>query len=95
MARIELELAGRPDKVEHLLTVVTQVERERLWPVIENSPARMILHGVHFSSQMAPPPLFRRSSSSGPSGQPVRLAYTPIASGQAGPLPPDTMGSTA
>lgn len=57
--RSYLELADHPAKVERLLTVMTQVERERLWPVIEESPARLILHGAHFSSQMTPPPLFR------------------------------------
>jgi uroporphyrinogen-III decarboxylase len=54
-----LEMADHPDKLAHLLAVMTQVDRERLWPVIEQSPARMILHGVHFSSQMTPPHLFR------------------------------------
>ena len=45
---------------EHLLTVMTQVERERLWPVVADSPARLLLHGLHFDSQFTPPNLFRQ-----------------------------------
>ena len=40
------------------MKVMTDVERERLWPVVANSPARLILHGLHFDSQMTPPHLF-------------------------------------
>lgn len=54
------ELADHPQEVEHLLTVLEQVQRARLWPVVAASPARLILHGVHFDSQMTPPPLFRK-----------------------------------
>ncbi|MBI3970603.1 MAG: hypothetical protein HY332_04890 [Chloroflexi bacterium] len=54
-----LEMVDNPDRLERLLTVMSQVDRERQWPVIENSPARMLLHGVHLSSHMTPPPLFR------------------------------------
>jgi hypothetical protein len=49
-----------PQQFEHLMTVMTDVERERLWPVVINSPARLILHGAHFDSQMTPPKLFRQ-----------------------------------
>ncbi|HEU5318997.1 MAG TPA: uroporphyrinogen decarboxylase family protein [Chloroflexota bacterium] len=55
-----LELADRPERVERLVRVMTDVDRERLWPVLEQSPARLLLHGVHLSSQMTPPPYFRR-----------------------------------
>jgi len=54
------EIADHPQEFEHLMTVMTQVERERLWPVVANSPARLILHGLHFDSQMTPPRFFRR-----------------------------------
>ncbi len=54
------QLADYPDEVEHLLGVITEVHRERLWPVILNSPARLTLHGVHLSSQFAPPRLFKK-----------------------------------
>lgn len=55
-----LEMYDHPAKLERLMTVMTQVERERLWPVIEASPARIILHGAHHSSHMTPPPLYRQ-----------------------------------
>jgi len=48
------------NEFEHLMTVMTQVEKERLWPVVANSPARMILHGAHFDSQMTPPHMFKK-----------------------------------
>ncbi len=54
------EMVDHPQEFEHLLAVMTQVERERLWPVVADSPARLILHGVHFDSQMTPPKQFRR-----------------------------------
>ncbi len=53
-------LADEPERVEHLLDVMTRVERERLWPVIVAGPARFLMHGVHLSSQITPPPLFER-----------------------------------
>lgn len=54
------ELADHLPQVEHLLRVLEQVEMARLWPVVLDSPARLILHGVHFDSQMTPPRLFER-----------------------------------
>jgi hypothetical protein len=54
------QLADYPQEVEHLLGLMTEVERERLWPVILKSPARLLLHGVHLSSQFTPPPLFKK-----------------------------------
>ena len=47
-----------PNEVEHLLQVMTQCDKERVWPLIADSPARLILHGMHFSSQMTPPRVF-------------------------------------
>ncbi|MDP6052463.1 MAG: uroporphyrinogen decarboxylase family protein [Candidatus Latescibacteria bacterium] len=47
-----------PDEVERLLALMTQRDREIVWPLIADSPAKLILHGVHFSSQMTPPPIF-------------------------------------
>ncbi|MFQ5809116.1 MAG: uroporphyrinogen decarboxylase family protein [Armatimonadota bacterium] len=49
-----------PDKVEHLLRTMEEVERERQWPIIADSPARLIGHGTHFDSSVTPPPLFSR-----------------------------------
>ena len=63
-----LDLAGYDDaffhlvdytrEVESLLQVMWEVERERKWPVIAESPAKLVLHGVHLSSQFTPPNLF-------------------------------------
>ena len=54
------QLIDYPHEVEHLLAVMTKVQRERLWPVIAESPARLLLHGVHLSTQFTPPPLFTK-----------------------------------
>ena len=54
------QLADFTDEVEHLLEVMTEVQRERLWPVLANSPAKLFRHGAHLSSQITPPPLFER-----------------------------------
>jgi len=53
-------LADYTAECEHLLEVMGEVERIRLWPVIAASPARLLLHGAHLSSQFTPPPLFRK-----------------------------------
>ncbi len=53
-------LSDYPDKVEHLLRTMEEVERERLWPLVAEAPARLIGHGSHFDSSMTPPPLFCR-----------------------------------
>ena len=53
-------VADYPGEVEHLLAVMTEVERERQWPVIAESPARLILHGVHHSSEFTPPPTYEK-----------------------------------
>jgi hypothetical protein len=49
-----------PAEVAHLLALIEQRDRETIWKLILDSPARLILHGVHFSSQMTPPPIFER-----------------------------------
>ena len=48
------DLMDFPDKVERLLETMTQVYKERLWPVVGNSSARLILHGAHFATQTTP-----------------------------------------
>jgi len=53
-------LADWPDAVDHLLGLMHEVQRARLWPVLADCPARLLLHGVHLSSQFTPPRLFRR-----------------------------------
>ena len=49
-----------PDKVEHLMQTMEGVERERVWPLVAGSPARMILNGLHLDSSITPPPLFEK-----------------------------------
>lgn len=53
-------LSDFAETVERLLRLMTDVERERLWPVITGSPARFLLHGQHLSTQFTPPRLFRQ-----------------------------------
>jgi hypothetical protein len=55
-----LQLADHEREVEHLLSVMREVQRTALWPVVLQSPARLVLHGVHLSSQFTPPRLFDR-----------------------------------
>lgn len=54
------QLADYGPEVEHLIMVMTGVQRERLWPVVLNSPAKLIVHGTHLSTQFTPPALFER-----------------------------------
>jgi uroporphyrinogen-III decarboxylase len=49
-----------PDRVERLLETMEEIDRERMWPLVVDSPARLILHGVHLDSMITPPPLFTR-----------------------------------
>lgn len=53
-------MADEPAKVEQLLRRMEEVDRERLWPLLAESPARLLLHGLHFDSGLTPPPLFER-----------------------------------
>lgn len=50
-----LYLFDEPNKVERLLETMIQCYRERLWPILADSPAQLFLHGGHFDSQMTPP----------------------------------------
>ena len=53
-------LQDYPKEVERLLSLIEQRDREVTWRLMADSPARLILHGVHFSSSMTPPPVFER-----------------------------------
>jgi len=53
-------LADHPSEVEHLLETMREAERERMWPVVLDSPARLFLHGQHLSTQFTPPRLFEQ-----------------------------------
>jgi len=55
-----LDLVDYPEKVERLLKLMTQKDQEELWPLVAKSPAKLILHGLHFDSQMTPPPMFNK-----------------------------------
>ena len=53
-------LADYPHLVERLLEIMTRVHRERVWPLIESSPALLVLNGYHLCPQFVPPELYRR-----------------------------------
>ena len=53
-------LHDHPAEVERLLRVLTDHARANVWPHLLDSPARLIMHGHHLSSQMTPPPLFEQ-----------------------------------
>ena len=54
------QLADHRDRVERLMAKMEELDRERLWPIVADSPARLILNGVHFDSMMTPAPLFEK-----------------------------------
>ena len=47
-------------EVEHLIGELTDHNRQNIWPPMLDSPARLLMHGHHLSSQMTPPPLFEQ-----------------------------------
>lgn len=49
-----------PNEVERLLAVLTDRYKETIWRHMLDSPARLIMHGHHLSSQMTPPSLFEK-----------------------------------
>jgi len=53
-------LSDYPDRVERLLELMTQRDRETLWPILAESPAKLFLHGAHFDSYMTPPPVYEK-----------------------------------
>ncbi|MEA1951520.1 MAG: uroporphyrinogen decarboxylase family protein [Planctomycetota bacterium] len=46
--------------VERLLDAITDHYRATIWRQMLDSPARLLQHGIHFSTQMTPPPLFEQ-----------------------------------
>nr|MBC8230996.1 hypothetical protein [bacterium] len=52
------ELNDHAAQVEHLCEVLTEHDKRKVWPIVAKSPARLILHGVHFDSQFTSPPFF-------------------------------------
>jgi uroporphyrinogen-III decarboxylase len=54
------QLQDYPSEVEHLLALMMEAQRERLWPIIADSPAQLLLNGSHLSSQFTPPRIFEK-----------------------------------
>lgn len=55
-----LHLFDYPEKVERLLETMHQSYREKMWPIVAKSPATLVLHGAHFSSQTTPANYFKQ-----------------------------------
>ena len=53
-------LSDHAAEVEQLLGILTNHLRENVWPLMLDSPARLLMHGHHLSSQMTPPSLFEQ-----------------------------------
>ncbi len=49
-----------PEVVERFLATLTDHLKASVWPLMIDSPARLLVHGHHLSSHMTPPPLFER-----------------------------------
>lgn len=49
-----LHLFDYPGKVERLLETMHQSYREKMWPLVANSPGTLFLHGAHFSTETTP-----------------------------------------
>jgi hypothetical protein len=48
------------NEVERLVAALTDRHRETVWKHMLDSPARLVMHGHHLSSQMTPPALFEQ-----------------------------------
>lgn len=53
-----IHLHRHPEKVLRLLELLTEKAKE-MQKIVLKSPAKLILHGGHFDSQMTPPPIFK------------------------------------
>jgi hypothetical protein len=53
-----VQLFDDAPRVERLLTTIEQCNKERMWPVVANSPARLVVHGRHFATQMTPATMY-------------------------------------
>jgi hypothetical protein len=53
------ELADNLDLVEMLYRTIWE-NQKKLWKVLVESPAKVIIHGSHYDSNMTPPPLFKK-----------------------------------
>jgi uroporphyrinogen decarboxylase-like protein len=55
-----LHMADFPEKVDLLINHFDRIYRRDIWKVVCDSKAELVLHGAHFSSQMTPPPIFKK-----------------------------------
>ena len=55
-----LDLFDYPNKVERLLDLMHHNLKEKMWPVVAQSPGTLFLHGAHFSSQTTPANYFEQ-----------------------------------
>lgn len=55
-----LHLADFPATVERMIERWNVHERERLWPILLDSPGSLIQNGVHFDSMTTPPAIFEK-----------------------------------
>jgi len=54
------ELNDHTAQIESLCNILTEHDKQKTWQIIAKSPAKLILHGVHFDSQFTSPPFFRK-----------------------------------
>jgi hypothetical protein len=53
-------LEDYPQEVDHLLGVMTDVQKDKEWPLILQSPGQLILTDAHISSQFTPPKIYEK-----------------------------------
>jgi hypothetical protein len=58
--RFYLDWSDNPEAVRELLDAMDSFYREKIWPAVAKSSARLVLHGNHFSGQLTPPPVFEK-----------------------------------
>ncbi|MDP6495091.1 MAG: uroporphyrinogen decarboxylase family protein [Dehalococcoidia bacterium] len=55
-----LHMHDFPERVERLLDLMSRKEKQELWELVAKSPAKLILHGRHFDSQITPAHYFEK-----------------------------------
>ncbi|NCO32933.1 MAG: hypothetical protein AUJ92_07765 [Armatimonadetes bacterium CG2_30_59_28] len=53
-------MADYPDVLDALITAIEEKFRAQVWDTALQTTAELVLHGVHFSDDATPPPLFRK-----------------------------------
>jgi hypothetical protein len=54
-----LDLYDYPEAVDQAVEIANTAY-QRMWSIVANSPARLVMHGVNFDIATTPPPLFRK-----------------------------------